>query len=157
MTPQTKLSTRLKFVSDLIDLRHPLWDVCCDHGYLGEWALRSQCPEVHFVDAVPSIIHKLQNRLAPHLNKVQGKAHFYAQPGEDVVQNLVGTLVVLGVGPHIILRILEKAPRSGNTFILGPQRNPEKVEIWLKSHGIAYEIFQVQEGERERVIIKAQA
>lgn len=41
-----------------------IWDCCCDHGLLGAALIsRQAAPCIHFVDAVPALMHQLKNKL----------------------------------------------------------------------------------------------
>lgn len=61
--PMLKLSRRMQYVYDHLLTGSPVWDFCCDHGYLGLNAYSSgDFPQIHFVDQVPHIIEKLESR-----------------------------------------------------------------------------------------------
>lgn len=41
-----------------------IWDCCCDHGLLGlTLATRQAAPYIHFVDVVPELVEKVQDKL----------------------------------------------------------------------------------------------
>lgn len=40
MTSMPLLSNRLKLIFDQLLPGHAVWDICCDHGYLGSHAYR---------------------------------------------------------------------------------------------------------------------
>ncbi len=87
----------------------PVWDFCCDHGYLGTNAYMSgHFPRVYFVDQVKHLIEKLEQKyLAHHEESHPSQAFFIPQAGEDVRNSVEGTVVIAGVGPHSILKILK--------------------------------------------------
>lgn len=60
-----KLGKRLKQIESMVtsDYTH-IWDCCCDHGLLGAALLsRHAAPYIHFVDIVPELMSKLENKL----------------------------------------------------------------------------------------------
>lgn len=156
-----QLSPRLKFVSTQLLRESPVWDICCDHGYLGIWALQNYFPEVHFVDPVSSIIEKIQQRALAHQEANAGRIFLHPILGQDIEEEITGTIVILGVGPYVIKAILDslwqKKKMRAQRIILGPQRNPEKLEGWIEEWQKSKEIFNIQketlvERKRQRVI-----
>ncbi|MBO9665765.1 MAG: tRNA (adenine(22)-N(1))-methyltransferase TrmK [Bdellovibrio sp.] len=118
----------------------PVWDFCCDHGYLGLSAYRSgYFPEVHFVDQVPHIIQKLKVRFdEKHFREAYPqRAFFWAQSGETVAATAGGTAVIAGVGMHTISDILqgihEKNSLKFNRLILSSHNYEEKLEQFLET------------------------
>lgn len=129
-----KLSRRMQLIFDHLLPGKPVWDFCCDHGYLGLNAYESgQFSEVHFVDQVPHIVEQLENRFQAEYFREDSfvLAGFHSRPGEDLLQPVSGTVVITGVGAHTILKIiqslLENGLLSADRLILGPQRD----EQWL--------------------------
>lgn len=105
-----KLSPRLQLIYDHLIPGKPVWDFCCDHGYLGLNAYESGLfPEVHFVDQVRHIIEHLRERFAQdhHLEEHSAQSFFHPQAGEAVLTPVRGTAVIAGVGPSTVLKILE--------------------------------------------------
>ena len=89
----------------------PVWDFCCDHGYLGIHALKSgQFPQVHFIDQASHLVHRLENlwREKRHEPPEHVSAFFHAYSGESVSTEIHGTAVIAGVGAHTILQIVEQ-------------------------------------------------
>lgn len=112
----------------------PVWDFCCDHGYMGLNAYESGLfPEVYFVDQVPHIMAQLEQRFQAEYYRPEGtsKAHFLSHAGEDVAQELCGSVVIAGVGAYTIFKIIqgltEKELLKADRLILGPQRDEEKL------------------------------
>lgn len=156
-----QLSARLEYVSTQFLPNLPVWDICCDHGYLGTWALQNLFPEVHFVDPVSSIIDKIEARSAPHQQHIQGRIFLHRTLGQNIAQDVTGNVVILGVGPHVIHDILDslwqKSCLKAQRLILGPQRNPEKLEAWISQWKQDHQLNEVTqkvliEKGRERVI-----
>jgi tRNA (adenine22-N1)-methyltransferase len=133
-----KLSVRMQAVYDHLLPGEPVWDFCCDHGYLGLSAYRSErFPEVHFVDQVPHIIEKLKIRFEQKHQKYEKhqRAYFWAQSGESLTREISGTVVIIGVGTHTITDILrgihEKNSGLINRYILCTHNYEEKLEAFL--------------------------
>jgi tRNA (adenine22-N1)-methyltransferase len=138
-----------------------VWDFCCDHGYLGTWALQNLFPAVHFVDPVSSIIDRIEERSRPYEKHNEGRIFFHRTLGQNIDQIVTGNVAVLGVGPHVIREILDslwqKKCLKAQRLILGPQRNPEKLEAWINQWKTDHQIQSVDqklllEKGRERVI-----
>ncbi|MGZ3775086.1 MAG: SAM-dependent methyltransferase [Pseudobdellovibrionaceae bacterium] len=129
-----KLSRRMQLIFDHLLPGQPVWDFCCDHGYIGLNAYESGLfPEVHFVDQVPHIIQQLQLRFQNEYWQKDSaiQARFLAITGEDVAIPLSGSVIIAGVGAHTIFKILntlqQKNLLQAQRLILGPQRDEE----WL--------------------------
>ena len=119
----------------------PVWDFCCDHGYMGLRAYHlGQFPEIHFVDQVPHIIEKLESRFYSKHQKPElpQKVFFWAASGENITVSLQGTAIIAGVGAHTILQILRGLfDRDGglqaSRLIMGPHNDEEFLEETLSS------------------------
>lgn len=128
------LSERLQLVFDHLLPNEDVWDFCCDHGYLGGTAYKSQLfKDIYFVDPVPSIMDSLQNRFQTFVYKEtsQSKAYFLTQKGETVDQIVQGTISIIGVGGSTICEILKGLAQNhklqAKRIICGPHRDYEKV------------------------------
>lgn len=143
----------------------PVWDFCCDHGYLGLNAYESGLfSEVHFVDQVPHIVEQLEARfLAEYFREdAVTQAAFHSRPGEDLRQSVSGTVVITGVGAHTILKIVqtlrEKGLLSADRLILGPQRDEQMLSDLLQKTLAndfmrASEMLSVEERGRNRKLL----
>jgi tRNA (adenine22-N1)-methyltransferase len=130
------LSERLQFMYDQLLLGQPVWDLCCDHGYLGTAAAASgHFPAVHFVDRVPQIIQRLEDRLARQ--SWAEKCSFKNFDAGELSEPLIGNAVIGGVGGHTLFKILKTLSSRGmlqaDRLILCPQRDEEKLEEWFKN------------------------
>src|SRR6218665_312292 len=104
------LSIRLQLVYDHLLPDQDVWDFCCDHGYLGGAAYKSESfKDVYFVDPVTSIMDNLKNRFQTFVYKAENKsnAHFLVQKGESVSQVVQGNVCIVGVGGLMICDILK--------------------------------------------------
>ena len=117
----------------------PLWDVCCDHGYVGIKALEtSQFSEVHFVDQVPHIMERLEILIKQYWRiKPQHKYYLHVISGECLEEDVEGTLLIAGVGGltiTIILKaLLDKNKLNAQRLLLSPHTD-EKVLIEYFGH-----------------------
>ena len=162
--PMFKLSRRMNFVFDHLIHGKPVWDLCCDHGYVGLNAYESGLfPEVNFVDQVPHIIDNLKTRFQAEYFQAEHsqKAFFWPQDGGTLPQ-VQGTMIITGVGAIAILKILRSISSNNNLqasrLILGPHRD----EILFESELLNWPEFQkqyqleqkyeIQEGRRSRIL-----
>ncbi len=128
------LSIRLQLVYDQLLQNEDVWDFCCDHGYLGGAAYKSQnFKNVYFVDPVPSIMNSLKQRFQTFVYREENKsqAYFLVQKGEDVTLPVHGTVSIIGVGGLTICEILnglaENNVLQARRLVLGPHRDSEKL------------------------------
>jgi tRNA (adenine22-N1)-methyltransferase len=152
---------RLQLIFEQLLPGLPVWDFCCDHGYLGEAAVGSRLfPEVHFVDQVPSIIERLEKRLLTKYILKNYKIKLSA--AENLQEPVFGNVIIAGVGGHTILEILQSLQQKNllqmQRLILGPHRDEGRLLQWLQCHGKLLSIctsaeYSVPEGPRLRKII----
>ncbi|MGZ3768309.1 MAG: SAM-dependent methyltransferase [Bdellovibrio sp.] len=133
-----RLSRRMQLIFDLLLPDKPVWDFCCDHGYMGLNAYESgRFSEIFFVDKVPHIIEQLRSRFLKEYFTVEHKTktYFLADPGEEILRPLYGTMIVAGVGAHTIYKIVESLHQKNilhaDRLILGPQKDEEKLQKML--------------------------
>lgn len=160
-----KLSRRMQLIYDHLLPGKPVWDFCCDHGYLGLNAYESGLfSEVHFVDQVPHIVEQLEARfLAEYFREdAVTQAAFHSRPGEDLRQSVSGTVVITGVGAHTILKIVQTLREKGllraDRLILGPQRDEQMLSDLLQKtltndFTRASEMLSVEERGRNRKLL----
>lgn len=147
-----RLSTRLQFIYNHLLPGFPVWDFCCDHGYLGLNAFESGAfPCVYFVDQVTEIIEQLQNRFKLEYSQLQtpSQAHFIACSGENLSQEVEGNLVVSGVGAFTIFDIIQsiysRQLLMAERLILVPQRDEEKLVHFLNELPKFNDIFALEQ------------
>lgn len=157
------LSNRLKLIFDQLLPGEAVWDLCCDHGYLGLHAYQSQLfPEVTFVDQVPEIIARLEERFQRDIIQSHNltNSRFMALSGEDLNLELIGNVVISGVGSYTIFQILRslhtKNLLQAQRLILCPQNDVVKIDEIKKLPGFLYrqsqDIISVNEKDRVREI-----
>ena len=160
-----RLSTRLTTVYDHLIPNEDVWDFCCDHGYVGTAAYKSEkFKSIYFVDPVISILKKLESQFYQYAYRKENpsNAHFILQKGQFIDKPVSGTASIVGVGGLLIYEILEGV--SGNNLlqaqrlILGPHRDSEKLLTLLKSNALFndYKLssqIEVLEKDRTRAIL----
>ena len=105
------LSTRLQIIYDRILPGQPLWDIGCDHGYVGLQALgNGLCSEVHLVDRSPPAIAKLHDQVAERWSDgpAKGLRIWHSDAEHDLLPVARGTVVMAGVGNFTVLRIMAR-------------------------------------------------
>lgn len=129
-----KLSPRMQLIYDQLLPGKPVWDLCCDHGYMGLNAYESgDFPAVYFVDQVGPIVQQLKERFKEkHLDpKSTIQTFFLSESAENLQIHLEGNVVIAGVGSFTIIKILRvlftKGFLKAERLILCPQDGPEKL------------------------------
>lgn len=165
MRPMFKLSRRMQLIYDHLLPGKAVWDFCCDHGYMGLNAYESGLfTQVHFVDQVPHIIERLEQRFQSEYFRDDSvsQAFFHPRAGGSLEQPVQGSVVIAGVGAHTILEIvrslIEKGVLSADRLILGPQRDEEKLFVWLQNlpdfhYKSGSEILAIDERGRNRKLL----
>lgn len=140
-----------------------MWDVCCDHGYLGLHAYQSKLfPAVNFVDQVPEIIERLKSRFEKEIRNPDNKTcmTFTSLSAEHLTSELTGNLVIAGVGSYTIFQILQSLHAQkrlkADRLILCPQNDVVSSEEIKKLPDFSYrqnqEIYSVMEKNRLRKV-----
>ena len=146
-----QLSSRLRELYLLIPQDcQILWDICCDHGYIGRKALmdaKFQFDQVCFVDQIPVIMQKLEN----HCHQ---ESHYYRSDYSILCQDARcfdfqtssnsprQCFLIAGVGSHTIKAILKsihqeyvESELEGFKLILGPQKHNDSLRQELHQLG----------------------
>lgn len=125
-----KLSERLTTVYENLLPEKDVWDICCDHGYLGKAAYKNaNFTHVYFVDRVPEIIDRLKIKFQKSVFKTDSavKATFICTDGQDLNLNVTGTVCITGVGGSTVFKILDGLAKNNflnaDRLILGPHRD----------------------------------
>ena len=155
------LDARLGLILDLLPKGLPLWDVGCDHGYLGFRALQNGIvPEAHFVEpSLPAMESLLSRWNSPGYEsfrqKFKGQVHFHQCHGEDLpAKKPQGCAVLAGMGARRIRTIVGGwDPLPFRALILNPRTDWEgqgEPDEFLPEWEWAF--FQVEvSGRREAV------
>jgi tRNA (adenine22-N1)-methyltransferase len=121
------LSVRLKKIYDLILPNQPLWDIGCDHGYVGLHAYRNRlCTEVNLVDQSREVLHSTYRRIAEWFPERTGEGLrvWCLDAGREALPISSGTVVMAGLGTGTIARMIV------NLF---PEKLPVEVRLVLAS------------------------
>ncbi len=153
--PKPKLSPRMQIFLDQGIAGLPFWDICCDHGYIGIGALKSdKFSEVHFVDQVPHIMDRLEKLFlqSPHL-KPHYRYFFHRLPGEAIEVEIFGSFLVAGVGgataTSILKSLLERKNLKAHRLLISPHMD-EKILLTFTTE----KIFKVQYQFIEKIEIE---
>lgn len=148
--PNPKLTKRMKCFIDNAIKDEALWDICCDHGYVGIKALEtSQFSEVHFVDQVPHIMQRLESLIKQYWRiKPEHKYTLHLMSGEELELDVRGTMLVAGVGgltiKTIVSTLIEKNKLHARRLLLSPHTD-EKVLIQYLDDTDFKKIYSVTE------------
>lgn len=157
--PKPKVSERMKIFVDWGIDQLPFWDFCCDHGYIGIHALKSErFSEVHFVDQVPHIIERLQTLFAQSDKvKPEYKFFFHIASGEDLKTKVEGNCLIAGVGGTTIKVILETLSQKdflhAKRLLLSPHLDEHILNPFMESLSDQYKLvekIEIPEGKRVR-------
>ncbi len=158
-TNSLSLSPRLQTMVDQLIAPYEVWDLCCDHGLLGQVAYSMGCfQKVHFVDRVAHIMNWLEQDFLSRfsLRKKPAKVKFYTADATEIRYPTAGANFLLGgVGAFTINRILERIPQGPRMrLVLAPNKNPHLVKDKALSLGfILTKEILVLEDKRERWIL----
>lgn len=115
-----------------------LWDVCCDHGYVGIRALQSgEYTEVHFVDKIPHIMDRLEQLILQSSRKNKCPYELHLMSGEDLERRLSGTVLIAGVGGMtirtIIDSLIDKELLLAGRLLLSPHTDEKVLVAYMQS------------------------
>ncbi len=121
---------------------HPcdeLWDIGCDHGFVGSAAFRSRkARRIHFVDPAPAVIRHLKNSIGADIPR--GSFFLHQKKGHEIelaADDLRRAFVLAGFGGKQIVQALahlQVQQRGVAQFILSPHRDHLKLREFLH-HG----------------------
>lgn len=124
-----KLKGRLKVIADIVTSKYDhIWDCCCDHGLLGAELLIQVPPAtIHFVDLVPDLITKLDNKLHQFFPELESRyvTHCIDVASLPLRQYSGRHLVIIaGVGGDLMVEFVQaiwrQNPNLEIEFILCP-------------------------------------
>lgn len=146
------MTPRLNYLLSKADPAQPLWDIGCDHGYLGEQALRLGFPRVEFVDPAAHLVDKLERRLAFRF----GNTGYHRLRAQELSHEVRGTVVMAGFGGDQMREILEAWLRGQRLtdarLILSPHKDENKLRAWLEETFRPLEHSVFAERGRERPV-----
>lgn len=139
----SKLSPRLKELSKMLPANiQEVWDICCDHGYLGRYLLTLTRGKVNFLDQVPSIIDELDQYLRSefspdHFRTIMADGRSYPYK----LSQTLNCFCIAGVGFYTVRDIVQQIEDCLGSHIqkqyllLGSQKNNFKLRQWLRERG----------------------
>lgn len=154
-----KLDKRLRHLYEWVDPLNQydhIWDLCCDHGYLGlHLAKSSQLmhSQIHLVDCVPEIMDRLRKK---YTASDYGNIHFHLDDAATMSYEGQSHLVIIaGVGGDTVEKILMGVLTSihrkvGATLhvLLSPNTNTYAVRqfCWRYNLQLIDELFVTENG-----------
>ncbi|MCE2571985.1 tRNA (adenine(22)-N(1))-methyltransferase [Motilimonas eburnea] len=144
-----KLGLRLKAIAKQVTFSgQPIWDCCCDHGYLGQYLLEQDaCIQtgsvVNFVDCIADIIAQLNTRLS-QITALQGRWQSHCI---DVAKlplaeqtSLSHTIIIAGVGGELTAKMVtalnQQFAKHKLEFILCPVHHEYEMRTALAQQGL---------------------
>jgi len=138
MRPKYK---RLNVIAQMIegDYTH-IWDMCCDHGFLGMELLERGQPSVHFVDIQEHLVALVGAELERMSFDGQWHCHCCDAASVDLPDESPQLVVIAGVGGDtcvdMVRSIVERHPGQQLEFLLCPVRQMEHVRFELDALGL---------------------
>lgn len=124
-----KLSRRLEALVEHCDGEYQhIWDMCCDHGYLGMTLIKKHpSANIHFVDIVPSLTKEVSSNLERFFAQDSARLHVSCQDVVDApLSEFAGTtlVVIAGIGGELMMSMItalrEKHAHRNVDFLLCP-------------------------------------
>lgn len=144
------LSSRLQLIFSLLKPDLSVWDVCCDHGYIGLRAYESQgfC-EINFVDQVPEIMQRLKKHFTDnhwHPSNTTS-VQFHSMAAEQITNEITGNLIMAGIGSYTIARVLTSLTHrqllQAHRIIICPQNEVVSIDKIKNILGAPYSLFEI--------------
>jgi len=128
-----KISYRIKSIISLVPKgTEVVWDLCCDHGQIGQVFLPEN--KVIFIDQVAPIVERLRNKIAasdiPRLcyDIILKDATQFDYP----ISSKNNCYIIVGIGADLLIKILQKIPRNKqDTFIICAHQYSYKLREFL--------------------------
>jgi tRNA (adenine22-N1)-methyltransferase len=105
-----KLSKRLQQIEKMVTSQYShIWDCCCDHGLLGFALLSRQASSnIHFVDIVPALMAKLENKLHRFYAISTWETHCLDVAKLPIAQYEGKHLIIIaGIGGDLMIQFIE--------------------------------------------------
>lgn len=119
-----------------------VWDLCCDHGFIGEQFLKSNNipKEIIFIDRVQSIISSLENRLVTTDIPKGVRLNFIAKSATEVnyEKTKKNLFIIAGIGGVLSIEILKQILKTqsnllSSTFIVSAHENIPQLREYIQS------------------------
>jgi tRNA (adenine22-N1)-methyltransferase len=134
---------RIDFIVSLLQGYHTVLDIGTDHGLVLKKSFeKSYIQKAIATDINPNSLKKARENLKKY------PVEFYLSDGFEKINSLFDLVLITGMGPHTIIKILEKSFHFDKPFILGCQGKIHILVKWLKRnnyiiqhHYIVYDKF----------------
>lgn len=130
------ISARLKILCALANPEIPLYDVGCDHGYLGLWAHAFLQTPTTLIDCRPHILENFRARWGKHYPKIETEC---APAEKRAWDKSPRNIVIAGMGPESIFHIARAIGRNEvhtrTRLILCPEKKPFELLMRLEELG----------------------
>lgn len=132
-----RLGKRLAALRDAITEDYDdIWDVCCDHGFLGEsLLLLGRAKHLHLVDQLPVITKQLEERFNQYPEE---QYSIDTCAGEELIvnKNRKTLVIISGVGGETVVDILSALAANndlkGVDFLLSPANHAYELRAYLR-------------------------
>ncbi len=147
-----RISARLQAILDLVTPGSEIWDIGCDHGWLGlESVAEGRSPKAHLVDPSSQVISRLQAKLrspkyAEWWKANESKVQLHCKRGEDVVAQATGVIVSAGMGGETMAKIFE-GDVGAELILLNPLTHVGEVLALMRRKAWKFEGFSVVENK----------
>lgn len=139
-----KLDKRMFAIYNEIPQNMNLADIGCDHGYICvEYAINNPNSIVIASDISKKSVNKARQTAEEHNLK-----NFFVRVGDGlntIADNEVDVVLISGMGGQEIIHILQNCKQKFKKYILSPQKNADKVRVFLAQNGIKpikdYKVF----------------
>ncbi|MBX9766042.1 MAG: SAM-dependent methyltransferase [Bdellovibrionales bacterium] len=130
------ISNRLRILCALVNPEIPLFDVGCDHGYLGLWAHSQLKTPTTLIDCQPHILEEFRLRWGKRYPEIETECG----PAEQRDwESTPANIVIAGMGPEPIYRIAKSILTNGvhpeTRLILCPEKRPFHLLMRLQELG----------------------
>lgn len=148
------MSKRLKAIADAVDMDAVLCDVGTDHAYIPINLLKRNIIKY----AVASDINQgpiLRAKANVRKHGLDDKIKLVVSDGLDSIDmKRIDTVIIAGMGGHLIADIIKRAPKKGIKYILQPMTMGEELKRFLFENGfkIIAEKLAVEENKMYNII-----
>jgi tRNA (adenine22-N1)-methyltransferase len=153
------MSDRIRRLASFVRPHSVLYDLCCDHGYIG-WAAWDQKPlaGLVFVDQSPNALRAVHEALQERALAADPRIQVINDAAENIkLDTRPSDLVIAGVGIRTIVTIIRALFPEGlgpHRLIICPEKNSLELRSFLQTQSLGLVAEDVvMEAERFREII----
>src|SRR5689334_8158056 len=127
------MSDRIRRLASHVRNHSVVYDLCCDHGYIGWMAWDQKAPAgLVFVDQSPNALRAVGEALRERALQHDPRIDVRISPAEDIsIDDRPSDFIIAGVGTRTIVTVIRQLFPKG----LGPHRlilSPEKNALELR-------------------------